>query len=75
MWKAPNLRSTVAQLVVSKKRVQEILKEIHDFSSGFNTSDLTKFWRIFVTDFIGILVNKTWRIDAERAKSALFEEV
>ncbi|KYQ46393.1 hypothetical protein ALC60_14612 [Trachymyrmex zeteki] len=36
VWKAPNLKSSVAQLVVPKKRVQEILKEIHDSSSGDN---------------------------------------
>jgi len=39
-----------------------------------DTSELIKFWRReFVRDFIGLLVNKTWRIGAECAKSALLE--
>jgi len=38
-----------------------------------DTLELIKLWRRFVKDFIELFVNKTWRIGAERAKSALFE--
>lgn len=33
-WEAPNLRSTVLQLIVPRKRVKEILEEVHNSPSG-----------------------------------------
>ena len=35
-----------------------------------DTLDLIKFWRKFIKDFIGLLVNKTCWISAEHAKSS-----
>ena len=32
-WKAPNLKNSVAQLVVPKSRIQQILKQAHNFPS------------------------------------------
>lgn len=33
-WEAPNLKSSFLQLIVPRKRVKEILEEIHDSPSG-----------------------------------------
>jgi len=33
-WEAPNLRSSIFQLVVPRKRINQILEEAHDSSSG-----------------------------------------
>jgi len=30
MWEVPNLKDSVAQLVVPKSRIQQILKQVHD---------------------------------------------
>lgn len=34
VWRAPNLKSNVLQIIVPRKRMSQILREVHDSSTG-----------------------------------------
>ncbi|KAL6421167.1 hypothetical protein ACFW04_013729 [Cataglyphis niger] len=44
-WESPNLKSCVFQIIVPKKRVKEILKEVYDSPSGGHFGDVEDWCR------------------------------